>query len=165
MDAGIGVVFQVTPAAPTLLSVVMGMPNQLGYTGDNGAATSAKLSLYGSSGSGSSGIAWDSLGNKYFADSGNNVIRMVTPGGIITTAYGSYYAGACQYDGPSPRLASDAAVRFCSPTNVVFDRFGNIFITDTGNNVVRKVRNVYVPPYALCPTPRNTLGHKAANTP
>ena len=144
MDAGIGVVFQVTPAAPTLLSVVMGMPNQLGYTGDNRAATSAELNPNGAA-SFSSGIAWDSLGNKYFADSGNNVIRMVTPGGIITTVYGTYYTGACQYDGPSTRLASDAAVRFCSPANVVFDRFGNIFITDSGNHVVRKVRNVSRP--------------------
>ena len=153
-----------------------------GYTGDNGPAASttavsctavnACLDLAGiqwtpqpyfnsdtSSGwygpvTSPSGIAFDSAGNKYVADSANNVIRKVTPAGIITTVYGNNYDSSstqwyfddydyqyCDFGGDGGS-ATSAAVRFCLPSDVVFDRYGNLFITDTGNNRIRKVSDV-----------------------
>ena len=178
-----------------------------GYTGDNGPAAStsavsctaanACLNLMGmqipppsfynfpdgtSSGwhgplTSSSGIAFDSVGNKFFADSANNVIRKVTPAGIITTVYGTTYNSIssqfvddvpyvyvyggpgpdptnCVFDGDGGR-ATSANVRFCLPSDVVFDRFGNLFITDTGNNCIRKVSDVI-------PTPTSPSLHMPA---
>ncbi|HUD57679.1 MAG TPA: hypothetical protein VMR02_20785 [Terracidiphilus sp.] len=61
----------------------------LGYSGDGGAATSAKLNV-------PSGVAVDGVGNLYIADAGNNRIRRVAPDGIITTVAGN---GALGYSG------------------------------------------------------------------
>src|SRR5271156_6961349 len=52
-----------------------------GYTGDKAAATAAELSN-------PTGVAVDSAGNLYIADSVNSVIRQVSPGGTITTFAG-----------------------------------------------------------------------------
>ena len=57
-----------------------------GYSGDGGAAGSAQLN-------GPTGVAFDSSGNFYIADSGNSVIRMVTPAGIISTVAGNHALG------------------------------------------------------------------------
>ena len=53
-----------------------------GYTGDNIAATSAKLNS-------PFGVAVDSAGNLYIADTGNHRIRKVDASGIITTVAGN----------------------------------------------------------------------------
>ena len=134
-----------------------------GYTGDNGPAANTISGPCGSNacldlGSYSApslpfGIAHDTDGSKYVADTLNNVIRKVSPGGIITTAYGNQYLNnnpnpppntispwTCQYDGDG-ELAISTHVKFCSPTDLVFDRVGNLYISDYGNNRVRKVRN------------------------
>src|SRR5258708_22668878 len=50
-----------------------------GYSGDNGPATSAQISV-------PYGVAVDSTGNLYMADTGNNRIRKVSGGGITTMA-------------------------------------------------------------------------------
>ena len=82
----------------------------------------------------------------YIADSINHVIRMVTPGGTVSTVYGTYYdlfapgSTGCRYAGDNG-MANSASVFFCNPTDVMFDVAGNLFITDTSNNVIRKVRN------------------------
>src|ERR1051326_5493976 len=49
-----------------------------GFSGDGGPATSASIFAPG-------GVALDALGNIFFADTGNNRVRKVTPGGIIST--------------------------------------------------------------------------------
>ena len=95
------------------------------YTGDGGPATSATLS-------GPAGIVFDSAGNLYISDSGNNVIRKVAPDGTISTFAGSGTAGYSG-DGGSARLASMKA-----PQGLALDTFGNLYIVD-GNSVVRRV--------------------------
>ncbi|MBX2907117.1 MAG: Ig-like domain-containing protein, partial [Taibaiella sp.] len=97
-----------------------------GYSGDGGAATSAKLKY-------PSGLAFDGAGNLYIADNGNHVIRKVTPTGIITTCAGTNIPG---YTGDS---AAATAARLNNPKNVHVDNVGNLYISDWGNQVVRKV--------------------------
>ena|ERR1700676_551907 len=62
---------------------------QGGYSGDGGPATDAQLNA-------PSALAMDSGGNLYIADTNNNVIRQVTPDGVITTVAGN---GSLGYSG------------------------------------------------------------------
>ena len=98
-----------------------------GYTGDGGAALNAELGT-------PKGIAVDSSGNVYIADSSNNVVRKVSAAtGIVTTVAGTGTAGMSGDSGPA------ASAQLSGPAAVAVDGTGNIYIADTGNNVVRKV--------------------------
>ncbi len=98
------------------------------FSGDGGAATSACLNL-------PSGIALDSSGNLYIADEFNNAIRKVLKKtGVITTIAG--YMGMPGYTGDGGP-AADA--QLSGPSAVRLDSYGNIYIADNGNNVVREI--------------------------
>ena len=93
-----------------------------GYSGDGGAATAARLNH-------PRGIAVDSAGNLYIADSFNSAIRMVTGGNMYTIA-GTGTAGFTGDGGP----AGAAQLNF--PTGVAI--FGsNILVTDSVNHEIR----------------------------
>jgi len=78
------------------------------------------------------GIARDVAGNYFVADSMNHTIRKVTPAGVVTTLAGS--AGAAgDVDG------TQAAARFNLPSGIAVDANGNVFVSDTNNNLIRKV--------------------------
>jgi len=79
------------------------------------------------------GLATDSTGALYIADTGNNLIRKITTDGNIATVAGSGTSGYSGDGGP----ATSAALR--SPTAVAVDSFGNMFIVDTRNDVLREV--------------------------
>ena len=100
-----------------------------GYSGDGGQATSASMSQ-------PRGTAVDpTTGNLYIADTGNNIIRMVVKStGVITTVAGSD-AGLGGYTGDGGPATS--ALLNC-PTGLAFSSTnGNLYIADTGSNVVR----------------------------
>lgn len=105
--------------------------NASGYGGDNGPAVNATLNK-------PAGVAVDGAGNIYIADTGNNVIRMISPGnGWITTVAGNSngtpgYAG----DGTS---ATSANTELTGPKGIALDASGNLYIADTGNNAIRMV--------------------------
>jgi uncharacterized protein (TIGR03437 family) len=103
-----------------------------GFSGDTGAPTSAQLSS-------PDGIAFDSSGNLYIADSVNQRIREIS-GGTINTIAGNGTAG---YSGDVAKgvtgTATDAELR--GPSGVALDSSGNIYIADTGNHVIREVSN------------------------
>ena len=78
------------------------------------------------------GIAVDSSGTVFVADTGASTIRQVTPMGAVTTIAGSLPAiGAVDGDG--------SVARFNSPQNVAVDGSGTIYVADAGNNLIRKI--------------------------
>jgi sugar lactone lactonase YvrE len=95
----------------------------IGYSGDGGAATSAQF--YNPL-----GVAVDSSGNVYVADSNNGAVRMIQ-NGIITTIAGN---GTLSYAGDG---APASFAQFSQITSVAVDAQGNVYVADTGNNAIR----------------------------
>jgi uncharacterized protein (TIGR03437 family) len=98
-----------------------------GYSGDGGPAISAQLNY-------PAGLAGDSVGNLYVADSGNGRVRKVSPTGIITTVAGN---GTCCNSLGDGGPATSAQLN--GPVSVAIDGTGNLYIADSGNYRVRKV--------------------------
>jgi sugar lactone lactonase YvrE len=98
-----------------------------GLCGDGGLATSAQLSY-------PNGVAADGSGNIFIADTNDRRIRRVDHAtGIITTVAGN---GFCCYNGDGlPATSAELA----SPQGVAVDTWGNLFIADTNNNIIRRV--------------------------
>jgi uncharacterized protein (TIGR03437 family) len=107
-----------------VITTVAGNGTQ-GYGGDGGAAASAQLSY-------PKGVAADSAGNLYIADSGNGSVRRVSNGAITTVAGNGTYG----FSGDGG-LAADA--QLCGPAGVALDSAGNLYIADFGNNRIRRV--------------------------
>ena len=96
------------------------------YAGDGGPAASASLAT-------PSGVAVDAAGDLFIADTADNVVREVSPAGVITTVAGT---GAAGYSGDGG-LATTAMLD--GPSAVAVDAAGDLFIADAGNNRVREV--------------------------
>ena len=97
-----------------------------GFSGDGGPATSAQLQH-------PSGVAVDSSGNLYIADTYNHRIRKVDSSGTITTVAGTGVSGFSGDGG----MASAAMLD--SPGDVAVDGSGNLYIADTYNSRIRRV--------------------------
>ena len=97
-----------------------------GFSGDGGQAFGAQLNL-------PSGVALDSIGNLYVADSDNHRIRRIDASGTITT-----FAGRGE---PASNLDGILAInsRLNLPRGVAVDGSGNLYIADTGNDRIRRV--------------------------
>ncbi|MHA4846074.1 NHL domain-containing protein [Flavitalea antarctica] len=119
------VVRKIDPAG--IITTVIGNGTK-GYSGDNGNALNAQLSL-------PNGIAIDKNDNIYVADAGSNTVRKITPAGIITTFAGGAGTGYAGDGGP----ATSAKFQIGSPTGVATDGCGNLYIADYSNHVIRKI--------------------------
>ena len=137
--AGIGNA-PVASLLPGLTSALAGTGGA-GYTGDGAAATAAQLQ-------GPRSIAVDALGNIFFADTSNNVVREIATSGTIDTVAGGG-TGTCSGstnfigDGCMPRQATLNA-----PAGLAIDGAGSLYIADTGNNRVRRVANGVITTFA-----------------
>jgi hypothetical protein len=85
------------------------------------------------------GVAVDNAGNVYVGDSGNNTIRKITSGGLVTTLAGSAVGNTGSADG------AGNAVLFNFPYGVAVDTSGNVYVADGNNNTIR-LGNPIVPP-------------------
>ena len=101
--------------------------NSSAYGGDGGPATSASLSL-------PTGVALDSAGNLYIADTNNSCIRKVTTDQVIHTVAGQCSYALFQGDG-GPAIAA----KLNKPYSVAVDAQGSIYFSDTQNDRIRKV--------------------------
>ena len=78
------------------------------------------------------GIALDTGGSLYVADTGNHTVRKITPAGDVTTVAG--LAGIYgNVDGPAP------LARFYSPGGVGVDAAGNLYLADRSNYTIRRI--------------------------
>ena len=82
------------------------------------------------------GVAVDSSGTVYVGDKINNLIRKITPAGVVTTLAGSGIAGSG--DGTS------STAQFYGPSAVAVDLSGTIYVADTSNNRIRKITSAGV---------------------
>lgn len=78
------------------------------------------------------GIAIDSTGVVFVADSDNHTIRKITSAGVVTT-----FAGVAGTAGSTDGIG--AAARFSRPVALAFDSLGNLFVAEQANHVIRKI--------------------------
>ncbi|HUR56300.1 MAG TPA: hypothetical protein VM029_01225, partial [Opitutaceae bacterium] len=104
------------------------------------------------------GVALDAADNVYVSDTGNNVIRRITPDGLVSTAAGSPVVAGHQ-DGQGVGAA------FRSPGAITIDPTGTLYVVDTGNSVIRKIApgNVVTTLPGVFVRPRGVAADAAGN--
>ena len=121
-DSGNNRIRKVTPTG--MISTIAGT-GKGGFSGDRGPATSAKLNK-------PFGVAIDSAGSLYIADTYNLRIRKVSPIGVISTVAGIGKGG---FNGDGGQATSAKLTPFA----VAVDGAGNLYVADFFNCLVRKV--------------------------
>lgn len=113
---------KITPAGVT--TTFAGSKTVNGYVDGTGtSAQFAATTLY-------CGLAVDTVGNVYVADSNNDVIRKITSSSVVTTLVG---LGAGYNDG------TGTSAKFNNPLSVAVDTTGNVYVADFSNMVIRLV--------------------------
>ena len=120
---GAGAIRKSTPAG--VLSTLAGDALVAGYA--DGSGTSARFD-------GAHGLAIDAAGNLYVADTNNAAIRVVTPGGAVSTlARGRAGGGYSVVDGPV------GVATFSTVVALTIDSAGAVYVADEGTNSIRKI--------------------------
>lgn len=120
-DFGSHIIRKITPQG--VVTTLFGRPNQAGSA--DGPGNDARFSF-------PVGIAIDSSGSLYVADSATHVIRRITPDGMVSTLAGMAGSSGAQ-DGPGP------AASFNRPYGVAVDASGNVYVADQFNHRIRKI--------------------------
>jgi RHS repeat-associated protein len=118
-DVGNEVIRKITPSGSVSTFAGSGIPGAANGTG-------ASASFYHPL-----GMCADAAGNIYVADENNNIIRKITPTGVVTTIGGQTTAG--YVDG------SSSVAKFNLPCGVAVDAAGNVYVADYNNNAIRKI--------------------------
>jgi alpha-tubulin suppressor-like RCC1 family protein len=108
-----------------VVTTVAGFADQFGGYAD-GTGAAAQFSY-------PEGIAVDSAGNVYVADTAYALIRQITPAGVVTTIAGVPDGNGGYVDGPG------SVARFSNPKGIDVDQAGNLYVADLGNNTIRKI--------------------------
>lgn len=113
------------------------------FNGDGIPATNANFTVFD--------IALDASNNVYVADHGHERVRKITPGGIISTIAGT---GTGAYSGDGfPATSAD----IYNPEGVAIDECGNVYISASGNNRIRKVTYTTSPLVTIDASPNDTV--------
>lgn len=119
-DTGAALIRKIAPDG-----MVTTLAGRAGVKGaENGQGTEASFYLPG-------GVAVDGAGIVYVADDGNNLIRKITPQGLVTTLAGSGEMGCADGAG--------TAATFASPRGIAVDGAGNVYVADLSRNTIRKI--------------------------
>ena len=121
-DSSNSLIRKITPAG--VVTTLAGTAGTIGFA-DGPAATAKFWSP--------SGVAVDTAGNVYVADTNNNRIRKITPAGVVSTLAGSS-TGASGFTNGTGSAAS-----FYYPNDVALDTAGNLYVADWSNNAIRKI--------------------------
>jgi len=126
-DTGNATIRKITAAG--MVSTLAGTAGSKGTTDATGAA--ARFSA-------PAGVTVDSGGNVYVIDSEASTLRKITPAGIVTTFAGTAYSNG------STNGAGTTVARFNTPFDLAVDSAGNIYVSDHGNHLIRKVTSAGV---------------------
>lgn len=125
-DSGNRIIRKISPTG--VVTTLAGTAGVTGHADGTGAAASFKSPR---------GIATDTSGNIYVADSYNNTIRKISPAGMVTTL-----AGTAEIEGHADGIGTAATFGF--PSDVAVDTAGNVYVTDSVNNIIRKITSAGV---------------------
>lgn len=103
-----------------------GATGSAGYTNATGTAAQFRFAT-------PSAVVVDAAGNTYVADTLNHAIRKITSAGVVTTFAGSA-TGA-----PGSANGLGTAASFSSPQGIAIDGAGNLYVADTGNQLIRMI--------------------------
>ncbi len=114
--------------ASGVVTTLAGSPTNAGFANGTGGAA-----LFNEP----QGVALDVAGNIYVGDTGNQMIRMVTAAGVVTTVAGS----AGNYGSVD---ATGASAQFWGPQGIAVDSATNMYVADSFNNAIRKITSAGV---------------------
>lgn len=120
-DAGNDTIRKISPEG--VVTTLAGLAGQSGSS--DGTGSEARF-WYPTS------VTCDGSGTVRVADTYNHTVRMITPGGVVTTLAG--YAGD-----PGSRDGTGDGARFDYPRGVAVDGSGNVYVADMGSHTIRKI--------------------------
>ena len=116
-----------------------------GYIGSKDGSTTAASFYFPNS------LAVDASENVYVTDDINNLIRAITPAGVVTTIAGNGQTGA------QNGLGTQAS--FNDPAGICLDASGNLYVADANNNLIRKITPAGIVTTVAGVLSKSALGH------